>query len=519
MQDHCTLERPKTQTPRPAPKLDRTTFETSRLLDFCSEKELTAQTGHDPAEWPLVILKEALDNALDACEETGTPPQVNIVVTPASITISDNGPGMPTETIKGILDYSVRVSSREAYVSPTRGAQGNALKTILAMPYVLDGNHGQVDVEAHGQRHVIHFAVDRIRQQPAIEHAAHPGNVRNGTSITVHWPDSACLKLAAAKPRFLQLADDYTWLNPHLSLAVEWNGETVSTAATAPAWKKWLPSEPTSPHWYGPEEFDRLVFAAAKLAERYDIAIMSTKGMPVVACRHLADELCGKHDIPLLVLHDFDKAGFSIFGTLDGNPEDDIPRSPLDCLREERIRYEYKHDFEVIDLGLRLPDVRAYELEPEAVRYKNSDPTTNLAANGATQEEIDFLCSPPLRRSGQRVELNAFTSGDFIRWIKSKLKSNGIKKVVPDGDTLAAAYRRALQVHLIREQLAAMIDAAQEQADQATLPKQLEKLVQKQIKQNPTMPWDMAIKELARANCKTQADAPADSACSKEGGK
>ena len=36
------------------------------------------------------------------------------------------------------------------------------------------------------------------------------------------------------------------------------------------------------------------LFAAAKLAERFDIAIMSTKGMPVVACRHLADELCGQ---------------------------------------------------------------------------------------------------------------------------------------------------------------------------------------------------------------------------------
>jgi hypothetical protein len=31
-----------------------------------------------------------------------------------------NGRGIPAKTIEGILDYSVRVSSREAYVSPTR---------------------------------------------------------------------------------------------------------------------------------------------------------------------------------------------------------------------------------------------------------------------------------------------------------------------------------------------------------------------------------------------------------------
>ena len=54
--------------------LQRTTFETSRLLDFCSEKELTAQTGHDREQWPLVVLKELLDNALDSCEEAGGTP-------------------------------------------------------------------------------------------------------------------------------------------------------------------------------------------------------------------------------------------------------------------------------------------------------------------------------------------------------------------------------------------------------------------------------------------------------------
>ena len=28
--------------------LERTTFRTSRLLEFCSRKELVAQTGHEP---------------------------------------------------------------------------------------------------------------------------------------------------------------------------------------------------------------------------------------------------------------------------------------------------------------------------------------------------------------------------------------------------------------------------------------------------------------------------------------
>jgi hypothetical protein len=59
-----------------APTLGRATFRTSRPLDFCSRKELIAQTGHREEQWPLVALKELVDNALDACEYTTITPVV-----------------------------------------------------------------------------------------------------------------------------------------------------------------------------------------------------------------------------------------------------------------------------------------------------------------------------------------------------------------------------------------------------------------------------------------------------------
>ena len=59
-------------------QLERATFRTSRLLDFCSEKELIAQAGHRPEAWPLVALKELVDNALDACEETRIAPEIAV---------------------------------------------------------------------------------------------------------------------------------------------------------------------------------------------------------------------------------------------------------------------------------------------------------------------------------------------------------------------------------------------------------------------------------------------------------
>jgi DNA topoisomerase VI subunit B len=173
--------------------LRRETFTTSRLAEFCSIKELTLQTGHPVEQWPLVVLKELIDNALDACEEANISPVIKVAVNTVTggITITDNGPGLPPETIRGVLDFNVRVSSREAYVSPTRGAQGNALKTLVAMAFALDGEVGETVIDAKGVRHLIRFRVNGITREPEIEHVEEPGFVHSGTSVTVRWPVSA----------------------------------------------------------------------------------------------------------------------------------------------------------------------------------------------------------------------------------------------------------------------------------------------------------------------------------------
>ena len=242
-------------------KLNRQVFKTSRLLEFCSQKELILQTGHPVEQWPCVIVKELADNGLDNCEEAGIAPVIEVIVRHNTITVADNGSGIKPATVRSLLDFSSRVSSREAYASPTRGAQGNALKTLVAMPFALDGTSGETVIEAGGIRHQIKFMVDGIRQVPTIEHSEDHSDVRNGTSVTIKWPISACSILDEAKSRFLQIADDYTWLNPHLALHLEWDGEERKIEPTDPTWHKWLPSDPTSVYWYDQERLERLAAA------------------------------------------------------------------------------------------------------------------------------------------------------------------------------------------------------------------------------------------------------------------
>ena len=267
-------------------KLKRIHFETSRELDFFAPKELIAQTGHEVREWPLVCLKELLDNSLDACEEADTAPEITVEVADEKITVADNGPGIPDSVVESVLDFSIRVSSREAYVAPCRGAQGNALKTLVAMPFALCGQ-GCIVIESLGIRHEIQVSVDQLKQEPRIEHRKSDSDLRSGTRISIDWPhlpssikmgrpspilqiddraptlgDSPSLILEYAKSRFLQIVEDYCWLNPHLSLCCSWGSDQeLVYQATDTSWRKWLPSTPTDPHWYSEEDLRRLIAA------------------------------------------------------------------------------------------------------------------------------------------------------------------------------------------------------------------------------------------------------------------
>src|SRR5262249_26331636 len=80
------------------------------------------------------------------------------------------------------------------------------------------------------------------------------------------------------------------------------------------------------------------LYKAVNLVNRYDLMIISNKGVAVTAARLLIDRICGDHNLPLFVLHDFDVAGFLILGTLQ---------------RDTR-RYQFSSAVKVIDLGLRL---------------------------------------------------------------------------------------------------------------------------------------------------------------------
>lgn len=254
--------------------LERVMAEISRAAEYFSVKELQAQTGQPVSRFATVVLKELVDNALDAAEAAVVAPEAVIEVVEDHdvylITVADNGPGMAPDTVSGILNFDVRVSDKSIYRSPTRGAQGNALKTVLGIPFAL-GLDVPVVIESQGVRHTIRTWADPVGNV-RVDHYEEFRDGVAGTRITVPVPKNG----EEFSP--IWWAEAFSIFNPHASVKIRVfdkkpakdlacsigpceEAEFLPTVAFAQVWRKFLPTDLTSPWWCTEEALTRLVFA------------------------------------------------------------------------------------------------------------------------------------------------------------------------------------------------------------------------------------------------------------------
>jgi hypothetical protein len=227
------------------------------------------------------------------------------------------------------------------------------------------------------------------------------------------------------------------------------------------------------------EGFDEL-FAAVQLAERYDIATMSTKGMSVVAARKLLDEIADDVD-HVFVLHDFDVSGFSILGTLGTDSR----------------RYEFENRVPIVEIGLRGADVEEMGLISETVKVDSREARREtLQAHGATDEEIEFLAPQDEEEDCRRVELNAMTSRQLVDFVEAALSRHHVRKILPDDDVLEQHARRLIKAAITRDTLASMAKEIDEEANNAELPDDLSDQVLKIFDKHPELSWDAALAQI-----------------------
>jgi hypothetical protein len=170
-------------------------------------------------------------------------------------------------------------------------------------------------------------------------------------------------------------------------------------------------------------QFDKILYVekegeipklkAARLAEKYDMAVVGGKGYPTEAVRDLFSHAEGG-DYQLFVFHDADIDGYNIARVLG----------------EETRRMPY-HNVNVVDIGLTVEDALEMGLPGERFNRK-ADMPWEIAMRLNETEEAHF------RHLKQRFELNAILPDTRrIEYIERKLQENGVRpKLIPPDDAL-----------------------------------------------------------------------------------
>ena len=219
------------------------------------------------------------------------------------------------------------------------------------------------------------------------------------------------------------------------------------------------------------EGFEPLL-RAARIAERFDVAIMSTKGMSVIAARALVDRISAD-GIKFLVAHDLDMAGIRIFGTLG----------------TDSSRYQFSRRPDVRRLGLTLEQAVNMDLQVERqdIQGDHAKILQGLREHGASEAELQFI------GAGQRIELNAMPSDQFVAWIENGLRAHGVEKVVPPSDILAQQARQIIGLRHLKADAARLEQAAREYAENVAVPDDLAERVRHAFADDPAMPWEDAL--------------------------
>ena len=175
--------RPRQVPDEPAHKIKRVALTVSRLVEYCNEKELVAQTKASSGR--ASSSKSYAITPLTPARKRRSRRTLRSRSRAASRRASSSRTMVPAFRPPPSQGSSTTTSASrrgEAYISPTRGRQGNALKSILPMSYVVDGKvRGETWIEARGIKHRLVFSVNQIKQEPLVKDIRSRSRIRTGT--------------------------------------------------------------------------------------------------------------------------------------------------------------------------------------------------------------------------------------------------------------------------------------------------------------------------------------------------
>ncbi len=173
----------------------------------------------NPRKALLTTVKEAVDNALDACEEAGIVPEIEVTIHEESdkrfiVKVRDNGPGIVKEQIPKIFGKLLYGSKFHRY-RQSRGQQGIGISAAGMYGLLTTGRPVAITSRTGPRRPAHHYeiAIDTRRNKPEIikdEVVDEPGFVR-GTEVVIAL-EGEFLRGKRSVDEFLELT---ALANPH----------------------------------------------------------------------------------------------------------------------------------------------------------------------------------------------------------------------------------------------------------------------------------------------------------------
>jgi len=260
----ATEAEPVSQPSRPSRQPKRASYATAESMAKAqrsiSVSEFFAKNRHllgfdNPRKALLTTVKEAVDNALDACEEAGILPTIEIWIRQLSethfvVAVQDNGPGIVRKQIPSIFGRLL-YGSKFHRLRMSRGQQGIGISAAGMYGLLTTGQAVRITsrTSRRSPAHYYELQIDTRKNRPdVIRDQTVDWDVRHGTRVEI--------ELEARYQKGRQSVDDYLQqtaiVNPHVTLIYHAaDGRTdryEASVRTLPA----IPAE-VRPHPHGVE--------------------------------------------------------------------------------------------------------------------------------------------------------------------------------------------------------------------------------------------------------------------------
>lgn len=246
-----------------------------------------------PTRGIITTIKEAVDNALDACEEATVLPDVFVLIKKMEsdvfrIVVEDNGPGIVPEQVPFVFG-KLLYGSRFHQIRQSRGQQGIGISAAVLYAQLTTGIPTIVISRTGPDQKAYRFLLQiniKTNEPEVLEKEEITWDRTHGTRVQIEFKSTM-----AAKKRLLEYLKYTSVVNPHARIRVELDDETylferVSDEAIA------CP-QAIKPHPHGIEigQLMRMLAASEQSCSDFLVENFTRVG------KKTADEMCRKAEI------------------------------------------------------------------------------------------------------------------------------------------------------------------------------------------------------------------------------